>query len=28
VAAAHDGDLVPVVRSMVDEMRAGHPLTP
>jgi len=26
VAAAHDGDLVPVVRSMVDEMRAGHPL--
>jgi carboxylate-amine ligase len=28
VAAAHDGDLVPVVRSMVAEMRAGHPLTP
>lgn len=28
VAAAHGGDLVPVVRSMVDEMRAGHPLTP
>ena len=28
VAAAHDGDLVPVVRSMVEEMRAGHPLTP
>jgi carboxylate-amine ligase len=26
VAAAHDGDLVPVVRSMVDEMRAGRPL--
>ena len=26
VATAHDGDLVPVVRSMVDEMRAGHPL--
>lgn len=26
VATAHDGDLVQVVRSMVDEMRAGHPL--
>ena len=26
VAAAHGGDLVPVVRSMVEEMRAGRPL--
>ena len=26
VAAAHDGDLVPVVRAMVEEMRAGRPL--
>jgi carboxylate-amine ligase len=26
VAAAHDGDLVPVVRAMVEEMRRGHPL--
>lgn len=27
VAAAHDGDLVEVTRSLVAEMRAGHPLT-
>lgn len=26
VAAAHDGDLVPVVRAMVEEMRTGRPL--
>jgi len=26
VAAAHDGDLVQVVRAMVEEMRQGHPL--
>ncbi|WP_020016176.1 glutamate--cysteine ligase [Promicromonospora sukumoe] len=26
VAAAHDGDLVPVVRAMIAEMRAGRPL--
>ncbi|WP_036964890.1 glutamate--cysteine ligase [Promicromonospora kroppenstedtii] len=26
VAAAHDGDLVPVVRAMMEEMRAGRPL--
>ncbi|MFD2797306.1 glutamate--cysteine ligase [Promicromonospora vindobonensis] len=26
VAAAHDGDLVPVVRAMVEEMRQGRPL--
>ena len=28
VAAAHDGDLVPVVRAMVEEMRTGSPLPP
>jgi carboxylate-amine ligase len=27
VAAAHDGDLVPVVRAIVEEMRQGRPLT-
>ncbi|WP_369371054.1 glutamate--cysteine ligase [Promicromonospora sp. Populi] len=26
VAAAHDGDLVPVVRAMINEMRTGRPL--
>lgn len=26
VAAAHDGDLVPVVRAMIEEMRTGRPL--
>jgi carboxylate-amine ligase len=26
VAAAHDGDLVPVVRAMLEEMRTGRPL--
>jgi carboxylate-amine ligase len=28
VAKAHDGDLVPVVRAMIEEMRTGRPLSP